>query len=69
MFNTGLSLAISDLLSGGTVSLTCGYAYVDVWQRGQVASPGEESIAHLNKNREEDEQKLNAKISLNLSQD
>lgn len=40
---------------------TCGDVDVDVWQCGQVASPCEESIAHLNKNTDED--KFNTKMS------
>lgn len=48
------------------VSPTCRDADVDVGQRGQVASPGEESIGHLNEN--EDEETLNTKISLSKDQ-
>lgn len=48
------------------VSPTCWDADVDVGQRGQVASPGEESIGHLNKNK--DEETLNRKIRLNKDQ-
>lgn len=63
------SLATSDLLPGGIVSPTCGDADVDIRQRGQVASPGEETVAHLNKRKMKINSMQKRAFRLNLSQD